>query len=252
METNLSPTKKLSIATVLFEAGWHIWKMRKDVVIAICLPALLSIAAELWVFTHKENQFIRWMASLLTGFLWCLAAVTCHRLILLGRGSVPMLGVNGSQLREWRFFGRIVCIAVIYCLLTVLVTSMLLLAGVSFQSGKTQALSFFQMAITSLQFLMLVPLLAFVASLLLVLPATALDLKLGFYEAFQLAKGNRLRMTLIVYGLPLLLGVGIEAVVRGFSQPMTMLLDQFLYWIVLPFEIAILSVCYQKLTTNLE
>ena len=109
MENDIEPKSDLRLPTlaVLYQATWYVWHLRKQIALAILIPAsassLLTVAYYQGII--PSSPLTVWGIRLVQVVAWCLAAVACHRLIILGPLSVRLfrttdknIGIHPSQI----------------------------------------------------------------------------------------------------------------------------------------------------------
>jgi len=204
------------------------------------------------------HTFLRVMASSLIGELVCaVLAVSCHRIILIGANSLPnRWGVFWSK-RELRFFGWVFLLGILSGLALMVwpvakgfyLTRFIVSTSGAAKLAATVLETFYSAGVVALV----------IASVGLVLPATALDERPSLKVAWKLARGNVLRLAAVLV-IPLLL-VGVlfdmlnwtlrDILSITFPSPIFSFLKLFLGFIgslLGVIEIVALSVSYRTLT----
>lgn len=141
-------------------------------------------------------------SSLIAGLVGAVLAVSCHRIILIGANSLPnRWGVFWSK-RELRFFGWVFLLGIpsgLALMAWVVAKGFYLTRFIVSTSGAAK------LAATVLETFYSAGVVALViASVGLVLPATALDERPSLKAAWKLARGNVLRLAAVLV-IPLLL-----------------------------------------------
>lgn len=250
METTEKRTTpaKLPVIDTLREATETVVNRWREIILVILLP--LIVDSILWVvyylyFVPLRRQWVGWVAwfvSICGAMLFAFAAVACHRLVLIGPGSVPKLGSNGTRIQEWRYLTK--------CLVMALI---LLVAVVLFVTGLQDSLTALdrskdQYTITNPIFIPMFAIFALIFSQLsLVLPAVATDRSLTFSDTFRLAKGNAWRLAILIFGVPFIVNLAFSTMDGRSFGIFGVLVKLLLKWIIFPFEVVILSLCYKHL-----
>jgi hypothetical protein len=240
--------ERLSISTVAMDAARCCWQLRWQLLRALAVPATGYIALGYWMEPITAQN---WAQQLLLSWamtaILAIAAISFHRIILLGPASVPPLGVDGSNRREWRFIGNWIGLYLVVLLLmtvsmAVLMHLLALLPGNEpMQRGPTD----FRLIAFALA---KIPALFVLSRLSLALPAIALDQPLGLRSSWQLTKGHGWRITVLVAGLPWLLHASQRTMANLFATDSGYFaVHTALFLLLLPLEIALLSRCYQQL-----
>ena len=232
----------LPIVNVVAEALWYCWRAYRELLKVLVLPALFLFAITMlnpWV--QSTRSFV---VALLYSFLhlkvFSFAAVSCHRLILLGPGSVSTFGVTGTQKREWQFLARALVLSlgtqILYAILVSLAASASLSATMSITRDTVSTLSW-------------IVILLLAAPFYLTLPACAVDAPMTFRQAWRMSQGHVWRLALLISGLPWLIRLGEWAITTLFdSDSDQRFVSLLLFLLILPVEIALLSMCYRRLS----
>lgn len=241
--------ERLPLLATVTEAAQRYGEQFPALLRVIALPALAyAVLSYLWYDAFSENR-LTWLLLLVAqGFPLTLAAISCHRVFLLGSESVPSLGASGTTARDWRFIGMATWLFIITnLLLQVPVTFTFLSLGL-FKPGlippdrdTTQAIG----RIASL------PAIYVACRLAICLPAIAVDRRLGMRQAWVLTRGYGWRLLLLIGVAPYLLRFIQHSLAGVFpSNADYTIVDSVLFWSLLPFEIAMLSICYRRLSTD--
>ncbi len=210
-----------------------------------------------WTEQFVYHLFLIFGASpLIGGLVGAVLAVSCHRIILIGANSLPnRWGVFWSK-RELRFFGWVFLLGIPSFL-----AGMVWMSWVPFiyyRWGSTSAAAI--LAAPVLKTFYSAGVVALImASVGLVLPATALDERPSLKAAWKLARGNVLRLAAVLV-IPLLLVVVLFNMLNWalrdilsitFASPILpfiALFKGFIGSLLGVIEIAALSVSYRTLT----
>lgn len=217
----------MSFWKVVVGAVLYLWHYRLPLLKALLVPFALMLVLELADRLHASSA-----VDLLSALVWlavfAVFAITTHRIVLLGPGSVPPWGIGWWSKREWRF--------------------LLYLFGFT---GLLLACS------VVLSFLALIPFLGVLVGLLLtcwlaarlslVFPALALEEQASFRRSWQMTRDYQGLMIAVVVLFPVLIAV-VLVTFRELSGAFAVI--ALLSSLVLVFEVAVLSVAYQHIAAE--
>lgn len=165
--------KRLPILTVFYEALWYVWLLRKQIGLAIFVPVCAStfVFVVFYAGILPATKLIGWGVWAVNAVSWGFAAVACHRLVLLGPGSIAKFGVNGKSFREWKFLFLFAAIGVITVVFMMSLAFVLQGGQFFIEPGEMQRLNTMQAIGLFVSVPAYVLLFAFLAPLSLVLPA---------------------------------------------------------------------------------
>ena len=166
----------LPVVNVVADALWYCWRARRELSKVLILPALFLFAITMlnpWV-QGTRSLVVALLYSFLHLTVFSFAAVSCHRLILLGPGSVSTFGVTGMSKREWQFLAR----ASVLSLGTQLLHG--LLASLAANASLSAAMSITKDTVSTLSWIVI---LLLVSPFSLTLPACAVDAPITFRHA---------------------------------------------------------------------
>lgn len=240
--------RKLPVAKVLFGAFYVPWVLRRSLAKSLATLVIGGVAlATLWVQGKVAFPFyINLISLLLFGLVYILFAVICHRMVLLGYTSVPEYGPKKVSGRELRFalgmmkvmFAAFLGWAFFYVIIIQFPSWIIdALHGGGGDSGRFKDHLAWTMYLV--QFYLF-------ARLSLILPSIAVDGQSELKWAWQVSKGNGLRLMLVLGLLPLLVQLPLYILpdIPGFPGSM---INSLLWWLMLPFEITALSLSYKEL-----
>jgi hypothetical protein len=246
-----SETIRLRTLSVFLEALRRVWRLRGRLFEVMALPGVAIMV--LWVVRWKtdidSNAATAW-------FLWALdwvalgfGAVACHRLVLLGPDAEPTWGANGRNQREWLFLGDGVLVGLSTVAVFFVATNLVI-----------QVLNFSSTATTSENprifagFLVVGWLAAayVLARLSLLLPARAVDKPIGMRQTWRLSRGNGGRLTLLIAVFPRLVAAGESLLAERLSQADGTVVWVIVFLLFMPIEVALLSVCYERLFVQID
>jgi hypothetical protein len=233
----------LPIVNVVAEAFWYCWRTHHELWKALVLPALFLLAITMldpWV-QGTRSLVVALLYSCLHLVVFSFAAVSCHRLILLGPGSVSTFGVTGMHKREWQFLARVLVLSLGTQVLYALLASLAANASASFSA----TMSITKDTVSTLSW---IAILLLASPFSLTLPACAVDAPMTFRQAWRMSRGHVWRLALLISGLPWLIRLGEWAIARLFdSYSDQRFVSLLLFLLILPVEIALLSMCYRRL-----
>jgi len=234
---------RLPIRDVAGEAAWSYWSLWRELLSVMIIPfagfLAVNIGASLLGTDSTVASWIYWACYVIVG---AVAAVSCHRVLLLGPVSVPKFGVNHLGARERTFIAAALFVGFVAGLLKLssdfALTSLL---GLIDPENAPRYLTVKVVASLCAAYLF--------ARLALMLPAIAIDRRVGLRETWQLSNGNGWRLTLLIVLLPWLVKVlawFLATIMSGGIA--SIIVNTTLYSLFLPLEIALLSVSYRRLT----
>ena len=188
----LPPAKKLPVSKVVADALALLWTRKVDLLRALTLPYVLVLLLEYCnVLVFSEVGFGGALAlSALSSLVYASFAVTCHRLVLLGNDSVPLLGVLVPGMRVLNFWLCTILLSVTLSILSVIVA---LPVGMIFDQPWIPLL------------LVAIPALYIFSRLSLLFPAIAIDDDRIVTRAWLFSRENGLRMMALIV-IPVLPG----------------------------------------------
>lgn len=236
--------ERLNIRAVAAEA-FHRYRLNFVDLLKVGILPALAYAAVLFVWrpTVEMTALVDRIVYLVMWLIALVAGLSCHRVILLGPGSVPRLGVNGSQMRDWTFVGAGMLLCFIsYGLRTVVD---------NFAYEPIQALVVERVGRPSLIVAILLWLvqLYVLSRLSIHLPAISIDRTLRPLAAWRLSRRNGLQLLLLI-GLPPWAFCFVQQTISGLfdANATSLFVESALFWVLFPLQIALLSVSYQKLS----
>jgi len=115
--------------------------------------------------------------------------ITVHRILILGKDSVPYWGIQKFEQREFNFFLKYLIVAIVFIVLVAVTTSVLHFLGISIVASL-----FLTMIIGTI----------FISRVSLVFPAIAVDTKMSLKESFEFTKDFKLLIFVTVIVFPIL------------------------------------------------
>jgi len=210
---------------VMAGAFYYVYKNRLDLSKALLLPFIAYLAMG---FTEEiETEGLAYYLLVLVGFLiQTIFAITTHRIILLGKGSIPEWGLRSWSKRETVFLLHAVALTGLMYLLI---------------PGPVQ-LDFVPMVFIPIA---LIFILWLWARFSLVFPGIAIDQGVTFKTSWHLTKDYQLLMLLVVVAFPMLLAVP-EILLN--NVPYSAVLSNLLSTVVIVFVVSALSSPCQLIT----
>jgi len=228
---------KLPVLNVLKEAIFLIKEnsllFSKKIFITGSILMVLDFVGQKQYFSN--NLLSIPVTIIIYSIIFTLFAVTVHRVILLGKQSVPDLGVLSYSSREWKFIWWSIIIG-IYFILVALVFAFPI------------SMLFSHSYLGFILVLSMTPAFYIFARLSMLFPAIAIEKKVGWDWAFKTTKNNGWRLVVIVGVIPI-----------AVSFPASLLFDInifldailiFFNLILLVFEITALSISFRYLSAH--
>jgi len=220
---------------------------------ALALPGLAIAAFTLgWQMARNGMPAaVAWALHAIYGAAFTVLAVSCHRLVLLGPSPATLAPKLRWGRRETRFLGWLVVLAVIFVvgrLLLMLVIANVLLT--LFQSTAITAEGPPKVGADWLKgpdYFAFVSCAYVVARFSLVLPATAIDEKIGLRWAWQKSAHNGWRLAVVVSVFPWVLSRGLDLMYRENAALPELAMLVVLSVLASTLEIIALSLSYQDL-----
>jgi hypothetical protein len=233
--------KQLSIKEVAFEAVWRYWGLRRELLSVMLIPIAgflaIDIGASVLDLSGTPGRYLHWASYLVVS---ALAAISCHRVLLLGPVSVPKFGVGHLGIRELRFIAATLFLGFLFGLVRLF--SETIIRQITGPLHGARYLGYLVEIIVALPPSYLFARLAFM------LPSIAIETHLGVPGAWQLSNRNGWRLVLLIIFMPWLVRLlqwNIGTVIP--DQTMRTVATTTLYALFLPLEIALLSVSYRHL-----
>ena len=209
-------------------------------VVLVILGILESSALVLdagWIFL--------WTVLVAHLWAWIVFAVICHRLVLLGPAALGRVAPLRWSMRETRFLLRSAAVWLIAMAITGTCMAAIAFGGVP-MFRETDA----PWRTWLLVFLSMLPACYLVARLSLVLPAAALDRKVGLGWAWNLSSGNSARLFLVIGLLPWIFSAPAYLLDVPAGSAAASVGVTILGTLLLTVEISALSLSYRELTKD--
>jgi len=225
--------------TILREAIGAVIHNRRELILALIPPAVGStITLSMWpvVGQSKPGQWTLVAASVV---FYALFAVSCHRIILLGRNSLPNeYGVYWS-LRETRFAGWLVVIIVIYAAVSMPLSFVYLV--LPRDAYLLQIYWYLTVFVTTY----------FEGRISMVLPATAVDQRMDLPNSWNLTRGHGLAIAIALFIPALIMDMIQIVIVRMIFADANYLgrvVDSIFVFPLVAVAVGVLSITYRKVT----
>jgi hypothetical protein len=233
--------KQLSIKEVASEAVWRYWGLRRELLSVMIIPLAGFLAIEISAaMLDTYGTVARWSFWALCTMVSALAAISCHRVLLLGPVSVPKFGIDQLGMRELRFIAAMLFFSFIFMLALPADQALRSITGIGDSEGERRSLI--------LLIISWLPSCYVFARLAFMLPSIAVDTRVRMREAWQLCNGNGWRLMLLVVFMPWLVRVlhwNIPSAIP--DETVRAIANATLYAVFLPLEVALLSVSYRHL-----
>lgn len=169
----------------------------KAVVIPMILLLILNFASNSFSSEDQKISLVNIFFVFLTILVDMVILVTVHRILILGRDSVPSWGIQKFEQREFNFFLKYLIIAIVFVTVVVLTTLLLRSLGVNI---------FTAILVTA------IILSIFLSRVSLVFPAIAVDAKMSFKESFHYTEDFKLLTFVMVIVFPVLFSIVIGGI----------------------------------------
>jgi hypothetical protein len=218
----------------------------------LVLPGLALVVLTLgWQLTHGQMSVaVGWLLYAIYGVIFTIFAINCHRVVLLGPSPDTLAPKLVWGLRESRFLGWVILLAIVLAagrllFIVVLLNAESLLSFV-LTSRSRLGLTWLKWS----EFLSYGPVAYVVARLSLVLPATAIESKTSLRSAWKGSARNGWRLVLIVGALPWVLSRAVDLMVRQDATSPELVALTMLSIIASMLGIIALSLSYQDLSSG--
>jgi hypothetical protein len=223
-----------------------------DLMRVIALPALANaVLTYFWYQIPERDWPFMVYQSLGESFLVTIAALSCHRVILQGPEFIPLFGASGTTARDWRFIGTAAVLLLVTNLLVWTFTLAIFIPAVLLEPEWMASLD--RGASFEIGRFVSLPAFYIVCRYSICLPAAAIDRPLHLRQAWAITRGYGMRLLLLIGALPWLLHFIQDSLAHVFEVDVDYVIaTELLYWPLLPLEIALLSMCYRRLTATVS
>lgn len=232
---------QLRIRSVLRKTTLIFMERGAKIICAIS-PALAAITAADLIYWYVEdpNVAVRLVKSIIDSVILAIIAITVHRIVLLGPGSVPRYGLSAWTMRETRFLGwwlvaefYLTVIASILGTILSEILGALEVVGIPFGSLAGFLMGYFFAMTLS-------------ARISLLLPSTALDKRDNMRWAFDISRGVSYRLAVLVGIAPTITAL-LAILILYLPQQIYAVINWAISWLLVVMGIGLLSVSYQAL-----
>lgn len=217
----------MNIKTVLLGGFGYVYAYRNALAKALLFPVILLIVLELSLSYIASTPY-KLFLSFFQFLPYTIIAITVHRIILIGEGSIPEWGYVVPNKRDFQFFLCTIGISLLF-----MIPGMLKLALFTLLSNS--GIVFVSITATLIAAYM-------VSRFSLVFPAIATDKKIEFATSWKATKDYQLLMLVVVFVFPILLNVP-SFILQDI--PYTSVLTTILSIFAMIFGISTLSVAFQ-------
>ena len=229
---------KLPVLKILTQAFVVPWNLRVELIKKVSAPILFLIG--IGYIEEYSNGIYDYLFAFIGYLAYVFLAVTCHRIIILGKNSVPTFGVRKWTMRETRFLGWLVGL---YIMIGFMIFSIAALPSVIIPlfEGRVMYL------VIPVSIISALPGVYVLSRLSLIFPATSVDEEVNIKWAWDISRNNGWRLAVIVCALPAAAGY-IQNILTGEDDGvLKSTLLMLVAFVVLIIEIAALSLTYKEL-----
>ncbi len=212
---------------------------------ALAVLIVILLVVEHAVTLANDNP-LKFVQAFIKMALYCLFAITCHRLVLLGDPGVPDYGLRTWTLRESKYLGWSLVILVVWLLFSFVVNSLYVSTivndievGGSVESSRP---------IPIWLSLLYIPVLYIFSRLSVLYPAISLDQPVNAQWAWRITEDNGWRLTVVVCFLPSVLFYLAGLLLRDNATFVESLILELLGFILVAVGVVALSFSYKHLT----
>lgn len=232
----------LSISRVLSEALLELRDNGRTLIAALWIPAVAIAVLSVWQMRQPPGAAANFLLFLPQFFLYALFAVTCHRVILLGRDRLPnALGVYASK-AVWQYTGWIVVFTVIGIVAGMLLAFFLapIVSLVDPQASR--------IAGWGIGFALGLLAIAAASRIILLFPALAVEDGRSLEEILDLSKPTWPRLAMLIFLSSVLTGLiswPLNAMMRASASDLAAVIPVFLSTLVGAYGVAVISCAYR-------
>ncbi|MEN1728813.1 MAG: hypothetical protein AAGJ52_10290 [Pseudomonadota bacterium] len=217
---------------MLFAAFYSVWALRTRFLRALAWPLAAYVVFDLSMAYRSDLGLLNLLATIVDCLIYTVVAVTTHRLVLLGRGSVGPWGLTRWTARESSFFLHWVLLLLLMIASTSVVVLLLsLLPPFAMAAGAWVCLLFIATRFS------------------LLFPAIAVGDRTSLKLAWRLSAKHQWQLFVVVVAFPLLLGVPLLLTTLGASI-WNALAFVLLSNLMVVFTISAVSMAYREVTQS--
>ena len=229
---------------VMAGAFYYVYENRVPLAKALSLPFSAFLIIGFIEESEMDGPISYLLLMALGFFLQVIFAITTHRILLLGKESVPEFGLRSWSKRETFYFLHflgLLLMLIAPALLIMLIAPVLLSFITFIGAAIAMVVSFWVLSRLSLVF-----------------PGIAVDKGVSFQMSWDLTKDYQLLMLLVVIVCPVLLAIPsillslipYPFILTNFVSTLVIVLTNFVSTLVIVFEVAALSMAYQLITSE--
>jgi len=237
----------LPVIETIRDAFQFVWDKRTRLLCALAVLMVILLVVEHAVTLANDNP-LKFVQAFIKMALYCLFAITCHRLVLLGDPGVPDYGLRTWTLRESKYMGWSLVILVVWLLFSFVINSFYVSTIVSKVEAGARAESF-----QSTQYLLTplyIPVLYIFSRLSVLYPAIALGQPVNAQWAWRITEDNGWRLTIVVCLLPSVLFYLAGLLLRENATLVETIILELLGFILLAVGVVALSFSYKHLAEH--
>jgi hypothetical protein len=242
----MSSVSPLSPVRILVEVTSRLWE-QKIAILKASMPALsgLVLVDYINLNINPDLTLVRLIFGAVQIVLMAILAINIHRIVLLGRASVPDFGIFTWANRETRFLGWWI-VAYFYLSMMLMFSSTIGLAVVDPFEVEFSQISVSAIIALLMFFIAIVAAITLFARISLLLPSTALDKRENMGWAFDISRGSSFRLAFLV-GLAPAMSFLTPYILYFGNITFTIIVMYLVDYLLVMLGIAILSVCYRSL-----
>jgi len=245
MYSNSTIPTPLPVIGVIRDAVQFVWDKRARMLCALAVLMVILLIVEHAVTLANDNP-LKFVQAFIKMALYCLFAITCHRLVLLGDPGVPDYGLRTWTLRESKYMGWSLVILVVWLLFSFVINSLIVSAFIRDVEAGGRAEAFH--SIQPYFYFSYIPVLYIFSRLSVLYPAIALGQPVNAQWAWRITEDNGWRLTIVVCLLPSVLFYLAGLLLRENATFVESLILELLGFILLAVGVVALSFSYKLLT----
>lgn len=235
-------SKKLPLLKIIIGAFTFTWFYKSVFMRNLIWPITgMIIIRLLWMYVDVDWSIrFFWVTYFLHCIFFAFFAITCHRTVLLGEGSVSEYGFYKWTQWEVRFFGLLILLYVILKFVVSLSVEYVLSFFTSFNPENNESYYFL------LDFFINIPLFYLFSRFSLVFPATATKKQYTLNQSWNETRGNGLRAAIAVGYFPLCINFLVGLLWRENPTLMEIIAVFMFHYFAYIVAIAALSLSYKE------